>query len=514
MYIKMHFSIPETVDRRDPKGSVYTVYEIHINGVRHCSLRYRQLHTLHEKLKREFHPLPSFPPKKLMALSLAQLEERRLNLEKYLQLLSQDPRVSNGIVFNGFLLAAQQETASEKSEEVDLDVFLMNDSKTTVRGLTILQTEEVLEKVCQQLGVPDEFVYYFALFLVQRDETTGKVSILRKLQDYESPYISQKSFVRKNASCKLVLRKSSWDSRIDDQLLKHKVTLNLLYIQTLSDVERGWVQACPETRRQLAHLQSRGAKEEYMEMARQLKDYGYIHFDPCTCDYPMTNTDVDVLIGGRELIIRIPAENPTNNVVSGAASLESTSSGSGFVGKEGKFKVTKMRCWRIMTLAGVVEAEENSSEIIDGETTVIADSNLELSFEYLMPSGELQWVTIVSSQAILISLCLQTMVEELLRLRNEIPIKRAGEKSCTTQFSFKKRDGSEMIIPIRSGLHSVNLKSHDGNCPDNKSMTSRQYSVRKLSEKFVVVNMRDTSRAAENVFVENEAFQELKDDDL
>ena len=56
-------------------------------------------------------------------------------------------RVSNGIVFNGFLLAAQQETASEKSEEVDLDVFLMNDSKTTVRGLTILQTKEVLEVI-------------------------------------------------------------------------------------------------------------------------------------------------------------------------------------------------------------------------------------------------------------------------------------------------------------------------------------------------------------------------------
>ena len=63
----------------------------------------------------------------------------------------------------------------------------------------------------------------------------------------------------------------------------------------------------------------------------------------------------------------------TNHETNGAASLESTSSGSGFVGKEGKFKVTKMRCWRIMTLAGVVEAEENSSEIIDGETTVIAD---------------------------------------------------------------------------------------------------------------------------------------------
>ena len=43
------------------------------------------------------------------------------------------------------------------------------------------------------------------------------------------------------------------------------------------------------------------------------------------------------------------------------------------MGKEGKFKVTKMRCWRIMTLAGIVEADEGSrSDVIDGET-VIAD---------------------------------------------------------------------------------------------------------------------------------------------
>lgn len=142
-----------------------------------------------------------------MPLSISQLEDRRMALEKYLQLLSQDPRVSNGIIFNGFLLAAQQETASEKSEEVDLDVFLMNDSKITVRGLTILQTGEVLEKVCQQLGVPEDLVYYFALFLIQRDEVSGKISILRKLQDYESPYISQKSINRQNITTKLVLRK-------------------------------------------------------------------------------------------------------------------------------------------------------------------------------------------------------------------------------------------------------------------------------------------------------------------
>ena len=193
-----------------------------------------------------------------MPLTLNQLEDRRIALEKYLQLLSQDPRTSNGMVFNAFLLAAQQETASEKAEEVDLEVYLMNDSKVTIHGLTILQTAEVLEvnftyhsyfkkhihifliflllqKSCTLLGVPDDLVYHFALFLVQRDDQTGEISILRKLQDYESPYISQKAF----NNVKLVLRKSSWDPKIDEELLNHKVTLNLLYLQTLSDLERG-----------------------------------------------------------------------------------------------------------------------------------------------------------------------------------------------------------------------------------------------------------------------------------
>ena len=142
---------------------------------------------------------------------------------------------------------------------------------------------------------------------------------------------------------------------------------------------------------------------------------------------------VNVLIGERELVLRIPGS-------------------SGEPGKEGRFKVTKMRCWRIMTVATCQDSSEEDDE------NLMSNDKLELSFEYLMSTGELQWVTIVSSQAILMSFCLQSIVEELLRMRNGVPIKKAGEKSCTTQFSFKKKDGSEMTIPIRFGLHAISQK--------------------------------------------------------
>ena len=56
------------------------------------------------------------------------------------------------MTFNGFLLAAQQETRAGDSSssgradnsDVSVDVYLMNEQKITVRGPNILQTEEVL----------------------------------------------------------------------------------------------------------------------------------------------------------------------------------------------------------------------------------------------------------------------------------------------------------------------------------------------------------------------------------
>ncbi len=59
------------------------------------------------------------------------------------------------------------------------------------------------QRVCCELEVPEELVYYFGLFLMERKDN-GDFVIVRKLQDFESPYISQKN----NTARKLVLRKA------------------------------------------------------------------------------------------------------------------------------------------------------------------------------------------------------------------------------------------------------------------------------------------------------------------
>lgn len=43
---------------------------------------------------------------------------------------------------------------------------------------------------------------------------------------------------------------------------------------------------------------------------------------------------------------------------------------------------------------------------------------MELSFEYLMAKNQLKWITIYSEQSMLMSVCLQSIVDELLNQKN------------------------------------------------------------------------------------------------
>lgn len=53
-----------------------------------------------------------------------------------------------------------------------------------------------------------------------------------------------------------------WDQSDDKIVCADRVGLNLIYIQTVAEVERGWMLASREVLRQLAAFQARGAKME------------------------------------------------------------------------------------------------------------------------------------------------------------------------------------------------------------------------------------------------------------
>ena len=77
-----------------------------------------------------------------------------------------------------------------------------------------------------------------------------------------------------------------------------------------------------------------------------------------------------------------------------------------------------------------------------------------------------------------------------------------------------------MSVSIRRGLHAAKaaakhnqpLTSQKIDPKVLKSLSERQYSVKKLSEKFDKVNFRAASQAAEDVLIENEAFGDIADE--
>ncbi|KAM6433904.1 sorting nexin-17 isoform 1-T1 [Rhynochetos jubatus] len=494
----MHFSIPETESRAGDGGAAYVAYNIHVNGVLHCRVRYSQLLGLHEQLRKEYGAtvVPAFPPKKIFTLTPAEVEQRREQLEKYMQAVRQDPTLGGSETFNGFLRKAQQETQQIPTEEVALEVLLANGQRVKVTVLTSDQTEDVLEAVASKLDLPDELVGYFSLFLV-RETKDGAFSFVRKLQEFELPYVSVSSL--RSPEFRIVLRKSYWDSSYDDDVMEHRVGLNLLYAQvrggprgpapppgpapspasasrqTVSDIEHGWIVVNKEQHRQLKSLQEKVSKKEFIRLAQTLKYYGYLKFEPCVTDFPEKGCHVVVGAGNNELNfqVRLPNEQV----------------------KEGSFKVTRMRCWRVTSSVPMGNGPSGGSP---GRGEV----KLELAFEYLMSKDRLQWVTITSPQAIMLSICLQSMVDELMVKKSGGSIRKMFRRRVN---GLLRRSDSQQAVKSPPLLDS----------PD----ASRE-PMAKLSSKLTAVSLRGISHSSSagdvgaNDFHGNYAFEGIGDEDL
>uniref|UniRef100_A0A6A7FSN0 Sorting nexin-17 n=2 Tax=Hirondellea gigas TaxID=1518452 RepID=A0A6A7FSN0_9CRUS len=329
----MHFSIPDTQELTDNNGSTYLAYNLQANGWQHCSLRYRQLLHLHQMLQHDLpsNLLPSFPPKRLFPLSASQVEERRQALEKYVLALSQETRVLLNHNFNGFLACAQHEsyTGGGAVEEVPIQVYLMNGQRIIINGTDAMQSQHLLQKVCNQISLSLELMNDFALFIVRKKD--NELRLVKKLQNFECPYISLKSL---RGSHRIVLRKNYWVSSSfycdEERVISDLVGLGLVYGQVVAEVQFGWLLVSDEQHQILAQLQASGQKREYLKFASSLSNYGSLLFGPCIADFPVPNTKIYIAVGNNELSFRVK-EFQKNSIL------------------EGNFRVTRIRCWRIST---------------------------------------------------------------------------------------------------------------------------------------------------------------------
>uniref|UniRef100_A0A9L0RY36 Sorting nexin 31 n=1 Tax=Equus caballus TaxID=9796 RepID=A0A9L0RY36_HORSE len=349
----MHFCIPVSQQRPDALGGRYVLYSVYLDGFLFCRVRYSQLHRWNEQLRRVFgNCLPPFPPKYYLAMTTSMADARRDQLEQYLQNVTVDPKMLRSDVFVDFLKLVQ----------------LM---------------------VSHEIGLCRELLGYFGLFLIQFCKE-GKFSVVKKLADFELPYVSLRS--SEEANCKVGLRKWYMDPSLDSMLMDCRAAVDLIYMQAIQDIEKGWTKPTPAQRQKLEALQKEDSQTQFLELSRDVQHYGYVQLDPCTCDYLEPGCGAIVSVGNDEIscCITLP-DNQTQDVI---------------------FQMNRVKSWQITFLGTLLD--------MDGPQRTL-NQNLELRVQYSKDSRS-QWFVIYTKQAFLLSSCLKKMIsEKMVKLVAENP---------------------------------------------------------------------------------------------
>ncbi|XP_021039818.1 sorting nexin-31 isoform X1 [Mus caroli] len=388
--MKMHFCIPVSQQRPDALGGRYVLYSVYLDGFLFCKVRYSQLHRWDEQLRRVFgNCLPPFPPKYYLAMTTAMAEERRDQLERYLQNVTADPRVTRSDVFSEFLTLVQLHTLNITIQNAELAVFLPDGRSIKVEGLTSDTAERVLEVMAHKLGLQPELVGYFGLFLI-RCFPEGKLSVVKKLADFELPYTSLQSSEMEN--CKIGLRKWYLDPALDTMLMDCRAAGDLLYMQAVQDIEKEWMKPTQAQREELKALQKKENQTKFLELSQEVRHYGYVQLDPCTCNHPEPGCGAQLSIGNNEISCCITLPNGQIQDIA--------------------FQMSRVKCWQVTFLGTLLDT--------DGPQRTL-NQNLELRFQYSEDSCQ-QWFVIYTKQAFFLSSCLKKMISErMTKLTEQSP---------------------------------------------------------------------------------------------
>ncbi|RXN01543.1 Sorting nexin-31 [Acipenser ruthenus] len=274
-----------------------------------------------------------------------------------------------------------------------------------------------------KMELPRQVMGYFSLFLVE-GISGGQYSVLKKLAPFELPYVSLKSM--NNEQCVIMIRKSYFDPEIDRTVMGSSCGLNLLYLQAVSDMEMGCWKPTNEQLEKLRLLQETGQKKEFLEVAQQVKHYGYMQAEACICDHPVPNSPAVVRVGYEEINC----------------------------------------CTKLLSN----QAEETSFEISKGTSTGNPSAEdgikLELRFEYCYGNDTWKWITIHTHQAFLLSTFMYQVGAEHaaknLEMNSEMQIEMPDVQIKKKQsfFQYMKTDKAR---PILTRIKSAVRRSKEDN---------------------------------------------------
>ncbi|XP_077800058.1 sorting nexin-31 isoform X16 [Macaca mulatta] len=355
--MKMHFCIPVSQQRSDALGGRYVLYSVYLDGFLFCRVRYSQLHDWNE-----------------------------------------------------------QNTFDITPKKAYLDIFLPNEESINIEIITSDTAERVLEVASHKIGLCRELLGYFGLFLIQFGKE-GKLSVVKKLADFELPYASLGSSEVEH--CKVGLRKWYMDPSLDSTLMDCRAALDLLYMQAIQDIEKEWAKPTQAQRQKLEAFQKEDNQTKFLELAREVQHYGYLQLDPCTCDYPEPGSGAVLSVGNNEIscCITLP-DSQTQDVI---------------------FQMSRVKCWQVTFLGTLLD--------MDGPQRTF-NQNLELRFQYSEDSCW-QWFVIYTKQAFLLSSCLKKMIsEKMVKLAAKNPEMQieVPEQSKSKKYHIQQSQVSERLF--------------------------------------------------------------------
>ncbi|KAM4704585.1 sorting nexin-31 [Rhinophrynus dorsalis] len=373
----MHINIPVTEELQDSLGGRFVLYSVYLEGFLLLKVRYKDLHLWDEQIHRVFgNRLPKYPPKFYLAMTKSMAEERRLQLEQYLQKLVSDPVVTDSEIFIEFFRKLQLDTFKMPALKIILNVYLADSKPVKVDVQTSDTAERVLEAALFKFGLSRELMEYFSLFITHKGND-GTFTVVKRIPSFELPFIT--IWNMNDDQFQIDIRKWYMNPSIDAMLMGCTSAINLLYTQAVQEFEMNWTRPTEEQREKLQYFIEKEKKIEFLELMQKVEHYGYLQLGSCTSDYPERGTNVTVSVGntGMSCCFHSP-KGQTEHL---------------------HFNIKNLTCWQVKLLIG------------KEDTGSASEQQLQFKFEHTQ-RDLLKQIIIYTEQAFLLSSCLKKILSE------------------------------------------------------------------------------------------------------